>query len=271
MEIRDYYLHGEGVSVTETPNRSGAFAEGLPDTVLIHYTAGPNLSSAVNTLTNPSSRASAHIVIGRDGEIRQLAPFNIIAWHAGQSQYKERTGFNQYSIGIELDNAGELTRRNGGYYSWFGRRYAKEEVVKAVHRNETVEKYWHAFSERQIALVYDLCILLKETYNIKYILGHEEVSPNRKLDPGPAFPLDKLRDKILNPDRSQNEAESPEIPEEGVVSASSLNIRLQPDVESERAARPLPNGTKVKILEAKDGWYKVQTLLEGWVNGKYIK
>ncbi|MFN6943958.1 MAG: N-acetylmuramoyl-L-alanine amidase [Cytophagaceae bacterium] len=253
MQIKNHWLYGAEISHVNTPNKGGKFGENLPDTIIVHYTAGSSLESAVNTLTNPKIKASAHLVIGRDGKICQLAPFNSITWHAGQSQYGGRTGFNQYSIGIELDNAGLLEKRGDGYYSWFGRKYSEENVVKAVHRNETIERYWHAYTEVQLQLVYEISLLLNEKYNIQYVLGHEEVSPGRKIDPGPAFPLDKMRDKILNLNRNQNEAEDIAVPKEGIVTASRLNIRSSPDVEAEQVALPLPKGTKVQILEAKDG------------------
>ena len=90
----------------ETPNHSGRFAGDLPDTVVIHYTAGASLKSSASWLTDHRSNASAHLVIGKSGEMIQLAPFNIRTWHAGKSYWKGRNNLNNYSIGIELDNAG---------------------------------------------------------------------------------------------------------------------------------------------------------------------
>src|SRR5437868_7138213 len=98
MEIVNNLLQGTNVRFIQTPNTSGAFSNGLPDTIIIHYTAGSSAESSVKTLTTPSAKASAHMVIGRDGSITQLAPFNIVTWHAGESAYGTRSGFNKYAI-----------------------------------------------------------------------------------------------------------------------------------------------------------------------------
>lgn len=271
MDIANHWLQGNTIKHVQTPNVSGQFAAGMPDTIIIHYTAGSSAESSVRTLMDPSAKASAHLVIGRDGSITQLAPFNVITWHAGESSYGGRTGFNKYSIGIEIDNAGILTQRTDGYYSWFGRKYDEKDVVKAIHRNESSPSYWHAYTEQQILLVYDICELLKKNYNIKLILGHEEISPKRKVDPGPAFPLDKLRDRILSGARDADNDESTIVKTSGEVTASKLNIRSAPADTADKVALPLPNGSKVKIVESKNGWYKVQTVIEGWVSSKYVK
>jgi N-acetylmuramoyl-L-alanine amidase len=103
MKIENHLLSGEKIDFKNSPNISGKFKTGLLDTIVIHYTAGSSRESSVSTLINPGSKASAHLVIGRDGKITQLVPFDTIAWHAGNSSYKGRVGLNSYSIGIEID------------------------------------------------------------------------------------------------------------------------------------------------------------------------
>jgi len=270
MRIRNHLLKGgpgEHIRFKESPNYGGPLE---PDTIIIHYTAGPSVESAVETLCNPTSKASAHVVVGRDGSITQLVPFNIIAWHAGQSSYNGRTGYNKYSIGIEIDNAGLLTKSGDVYVSWFGRAYEENEVFYGVHRNETVPKYWHRYTEKQIATVQQLCSLFIQEYGINMILGHEEISPNRKIDPGPAFPLDKLRNRLLYNDRNLDGPEEVRFPLSGLVTASALNIRSGPGQLQERVAKPLPLGTKVKILKEQNGWYNVTAEINGWVSGEFI-
>ena len=125
-------------------------------------------------------------------------PFNEIAWHAGESSYGGRSGYNKYSIGIEIVNSGPLTKSGNVYRSWFGAAYNPSDVVEAIHRNQSTAKYWHVYTAEQIETVRQLCLELMEAYpNIKQILGHEEVAPTRKTDPGPAFPLDTLREQLL--------------------------------------------------------------------------
>ena len=270
MKIKNHLLKGgpgESIKWRESPNHGGPLS---PDSVIIHYTAGGDAESAIDTLCDPASKASAHLVVGRDGSITQLVPFNVIAWHAGQSSYNGRTGYNKYAIGIEIDNAGLLTKSGDVYISWFGRAYEEREVYYGVHRNETVPKYWHRYTEEQITIVQELCSLFIQEYGITSILGHEEISPNRKIDPGPAFPLDKMRDRLLQSDRNLDGPEIVDFPKPGVVTASALNIRSGPGQLQTKIARPLPRGTKVKILKAQNGWYNVAVEMKGWVSGDYI-
>jgi N-acetylmuramoyl-L-alanine amidase len=268
MEIKDHFIVGENVKkFVKSPNTSGEFDKGLPDTLVLHYTAGP-FKPALNTLTNPRVRASAHLIIDRDGSITQLVPFNIIAWHAGNSTYANRVGLNKYSIGIEIVNSGPLTKSGTVYRSWFGSAFNPSDVIEATHRNETKPSFWHTYTEEQILVVQEICQLLIDEYTIKLILGHEEIAPMRKQDPGPAFPLDRIRNKLLGESRNSNA--SAELPELGRVSANVLNIRSAPANDASKVALPLVKGTKVKILDESNGWYKVSTEIEGWILGKYI-
>lgn len=275
MEIENHFL--KGCDQVESPNRSGKFEAGAPDSIIIHYTAGTSAESSIRTLCNPEFKASSHLVVGRDGSITQLIPFDTIAWHAGRSAYEGRVGFNKYSIGIEIDNAGRLSKRGNGFVAWFGRRYDADDVVEAVHRNESGTDYWHAYSEEQITAVAEICETLIRTYPIDTILGHEEIAPKRKSDPGPAFPLDKLCERLFMSDRSQQEAELEEQESgqdggmTGLVTASKLNIRRSSRRGSPTIAPPLAKGTRVKILDQKDGWYQVEVKTMGWVKGDYIK
>jgi len=172
------------------------FKEGYPDSIIIHYTAGSTLNGAVRHLRNPKIAASAHIVIGRKGEIVQLVPFNIESWHAGRSSYKGRSGWNKFSIGIELDNNGKLNATHEGgktvYTDYWGHIIEPENV----HLRESDNTFWHTYSNDQIKICFDICHSLQSTYGINIILGHEEIAPIRKKDPGPAFPLNRLRDRI---------------------------------------------------------------------------
>jgi len=274
MNIQSHRLDKESANFKKSPNHGSKFGESLPDTIVIHYTAGSSAESSINTLTNPDVSASAHLVVGRDGSVTQLVPFDTIAWHAGKSAWSDRTGLNKYSIGIELDNAGKLTKSGSTYSAWFGKTYPEDEVIEAVHRNEESPSYWHRYTEEQISQTYELCRLLIERYDIKSILGHEEISPKRKIDPGPAFPLDKLRDKLLHADRSdlesEEEKELSKFTNPGLVKASRLNIRSGPTTSNPTIADPLQKGTKVNILEESGEWFQVEVKLTGWVAKAYV-
>ena len=103
------------------PIKGAYLPQACRDTIIIHYTAGANAESAIHTLCDRERKVSAHLVVGRDGAVTQLLPFNTIGWHAGRSHWRERTSFNQYSIGIEIDNAGPT----------FGARWPLRVVVRA--------------------------------------------------------------------------------------------------------------------------------------------
>ena len=184
------------ISYLETPNHSVRFAGDLPDTIVIHYTAGASLKSSASWLTDRRSNASAHLVIGKSGEMIQLAPFNIRTWHAGKSYWKGRNNLNNYSIGIELDNAGILEKREDGYYTTFYKKIDTANVVRAHHRLDASEKAWEAFPWEQIEMVTEVCLLLKNTYNIREVVGHDDISPTPKRGPGPAFPKQELKSRI---------------------------------------------------------------------------
>ncbi|WP_251619740.1 N-acetylmuramoyl-L-alanine amidase [Odoribacter lunatus] len=165
-----------------------------PDTIVLHYTGGADAISSAHHLARPDTDASAHIVIARDGGIIQLLPFNTIAWHAGKSEYEGRTNLNRYSIGIEMDNAGQLHRRGDRFYSWFKREYMPDEVY--THCENGQATYWHNYTLAQIQSVFAVCKLLLLNYPIQHIVGHSDIS-SRKIDPGPAFPMEKFRHQLL--------------------------------------------------------------------------
>jgi len=252
---------------------SGPFAAGQPDTVVIHFTAGPSLASAVNTFKEPGYEASAHLLIDRDGSLVQMIDFNRVAWHAGVSRWEERSGLNRYAIGIELVNAGELTPSGEGYLAWFGTRYSDSDVIQAVHRNQTEPSYWHTYTPEQIEACFEVCRVLKAQYGINMILGHEEIAPGRKIDPGPAFPLERLRDRVLTGRQVDEEAHETETQtsENATVTASLLNVRSQPSATAPLAGEPLEKGTRVEILARSGAWEKVRICREGWVHGDYTR
>ncbi len=269
LKIENHQLVGPDVQQMACPKNAVKFKSSLPDTVIIHYTAGSDALSSANFLCQPKVEASAHVVISRDGKIYQLVPFDTIAWHAGHSQFGSRTAYNQYSIGIELDNAGQLQPVGTEYQAWFGKKYLPSEVMKAIHRNQTEPAFWHVYTQEQIDTCQRLCELLKETYGILYIMGHEEISPGRKTDPGPAFPLDPMRAQVLSANRKDQE---PFVAKAGkVINANVLNIRESPSMNAAKVANPLPQGTEVTIIDEANGWYRVETKITGWVSKSYIE
>ena len=192
FSIVNHRLVGGGVIHLECPkNRRGL---GVPDMIILHYTAGSSAISSAKFLVRPDVKASAHVVIGRDGQVIQLVPFNIEAWHAGKSSYKGRSELNRYSIGIELDNLGKLRFSGDLFIAECGRVVPPDEVYTDCSGDSPT--YWHRYTARQIRVLREICTLLEETYPIRDVVGHSLITP-RKIDPGPAleFAFSEFQDK----------------------------------------------------------------------------
>jgi len=181
--------HPEGVEYIPSPDHGG---EITPEAIILHYTAGSSAKSDVRWLTmRDEIYVSAHLVIGRAGEVTQLIPFNQRAYHAGRSSWEGRQELNGWSIGIEFANWGKLRRVDNECLSWSGTLITKERIAQVA------DTYWETFYTTQLEIGKVICSLLLKTYPIKYILGHYEVAPGRKIDPGGAFPLEAFRPDVL--------------------------------------------------------------------------
>ena len=195
MIIEKGYLVGSDtdrkVKQLHCDKKSGKLVD--PEAIVLHYTAGGNAMSSAQYLARRDVDASAHVVVARDGGIIQLLPFDTVAWHAGVSEYEGRRHLNQWSIGIEMDNAGELHRRKGRFFSWFNHEYMPDEVFTDCVNGRA--RYWHRYTEAQLKTVFEICRLLVERYPIRLVLGHSDVS-SRKIDPGAAFPMDRCREEL---------------------------------------------------------------------------
>jgi len=269
MRVKNHRLcaeDGEPVNLVRSPNqRAGLSARYL----VIHYTAGASAESSVRHLTNRTSKASAHLVIARDGNITQLVPFNRIAFHAGTSRWQGHIGMNRHSIGIELDNAGKLRGGEGQWHSWFGRAYPDDEVVVAAHKFEDLESGWHDYPETQLIATMEAAEAIFAHYGLIDVLGHDDIAPERKKDPGPAFPMDSFRARLVG--RASDDFEQ-------FKTTATLNVRTGPGVQFDKLDdSPLAKGTQL-LSEVRDGsWHFVEVLdqsgeatLTGWVHGNYI-
>lgn len=198
LRIADHFLIGKDIEYFMSPNTSGAFSEGYPDSIVIHTTYTSNFDTTLRYLSSSKARSSSHLLIGRDGRIAQLVPFNYRAWHAGKGSYAGRTGFNQYAIGINLVNAGKLDKVGDRFITLFRQEIPSNQVFNATHKHEVVPGYWQKYTDIQIQTLRKVCILLAQTHKIEMIIGHEDLAPGRKLDPGPAFPdMTKFRASVV--------------------------------------------------------------------------
>ena len=270
MDVKRHRLHfddGKPVPYRRSPNQSG---EIKPRFLVFHYTAGGTASSSVNWLCDKRAKASAHLVVDRDGSITQLVDFNRKAWHAGSSRWRDVTGLNGYSIGVELANCGPLQRAGDTWRSAWGQTIENDRVVLATHPHEGHERGWEAYPEAQITVARQIALVLTTKYGLEEVVGHQDIAPGRKLDPGPAFPLEGMA--ALARGRAEDEGDL------ASVTASRLNIRVGPGTEFDTLpVAPLPQGTLVKGLAQADGWQYVEVLDEkgeahrGWVVSRYLR
>ena len=136
--------------------------------IVIHYTGMQSRIESIKRLLSPKHKVSTHYLIDRKGQILKMVDDNKIAWHAGKSKWKNYINLNKYSIGIELVNKGHE----------FG---------------------YEKFTISQVNKLIQLCKNLKNKYKIKNsnIVGHSDIAPLRKQDPGEKFPWQKLQKKKI--------------------------------------------------------------------------
>jgi N-acetylmuramoyl-L-alanine amidase len=130
-----------------------------PNYVIIHFTGQDSVAQTLKTFTLVKTQVSAHYVISRDGRVYHMLNDYLRAWHAGVSRWGSITDMNSCSIGIELDNNGT-----------------------------------EPFHPEQISSLLALLAHLKKAYNIpaSNFIGHQDIAPGRKPDPGPLFPWQTL-------------------------------------------------------------------------------
>ena len=136
--------------------------------IVFHYTGMKKESDALARLRDQRSKVSSHYFIKSNGQILTLIPERYIAWHAGISAWGKYRSINKFSIGIEISNPG--------------------------HDNK-----YKKFTKKQINSVVKLSKNLIQKYNIasKFILGHSDIAPGRKKDPGEKFPWKKLSESKI--------------------------------------------------------------------------
>ena len=188
MKIESHILTGGCVEYLRCTKCSRLLE--MADTIVLHGTDGSNAMSSAHYLARSDTSVSAHLVVARSGQVIQLLPFNVRAWHAGVSEHEGRRGLNDFSIGIEIDNAGRLHRRGNRFFSWFNKEYPPGEVFTTVENGRAA--YYHRYTRMQTDRVAEICSLLKRRYLIRWLLRHSDIT-RRKADPGPAFPFDEVK------------------------------------------------------------------------------
>jgi len=180
------------------------------EAIIIHYTGSRKAKPTRNWLTRKDgSYVSAHFLIHRDGTVDQLASLDDRCFHAGgrTSKLFGKGNVNGRTIGIELMNVGPIIPRAGD--SWMdtnGNLFKGAGISAGGKRPGRSDDYkyinWEAYPPEQLDALQDLLRkLIKEFPSVgedlkNRLIGHEEVDPKRKMDPGPAFPWEIIRNGV---------------------------------------------------------------------------
>ncbi len=146
-----------------SPNHGPRPAGQAVDMLVLHYTGMEGGAAALRRLCDPASKVSAHYLVEEDGRVFRLVPEHRRAWHAGVSCWRRHRDVNSRSIGVEIVNPG---------HAWG----------------------YRPFPEAQIAVLIPLCqgIIGRHGIPARNVVGHSDVAPNRKEDPGELFPWQRL-------------------------------------------------------------------------------
>jgi len=155
--------------------------------IVLHATYMASDEAALQRLTDPATQVSCHYYIAREGQITQLVAEADVAWHAGQSRWvfpngAEVEGLNGHSIGIELGNAGP-----------FGQTYPEGPPAHLEQAPDWTQA--ELFTEAALSSLTALLRELLARYGLgpEAVVGHDQIAPGRKTDPGPHFPWAVLR------------------------------------------------------------------------------
>lgn len=165
-----------GLDIVETPSPNCNARDAEISMIVLHYTGMRTAEEALARLCDPVAEVSAHYLIDEDGTIHRLVPEEKRAWHAGKSHWRDIPNVNSASIGIELVNPGH-------------------------------EHGYRNFTDAQMSSLIPLVAEIKERYGITRgnVVGHSDVAPARKEDPGELFnwhALAKLRLALPRPTRN---------------------------------------------------------------------
>ncbi len=192
-----------------SPNRDARPAGARVALLVLHYTGMQSAAAAIARLTDPVAKVSAHYVIDTDGAVLALVPEDCRAWHAGVAGWGAISDVNGHSIGIELVNPG---------HDWGYRPFPAAQIGALIEHGRT--------------------ILARHGLPAEAVVGHSDVAPARKIDPGELFPWAELARQGLGVWPGDC---APVAPEMGAALAGLRGIGFRPD---------LPDTTPAKVIAA---------------------
>jgi len=149
--------------VIEAPSPNFYQRRGPPDMVVLHYTGMQTGHAALERMCDPAAKVAAHYMVEEDGRVFRLVAEERRAWHAGKSWWKGETDVNAVSIGIEIVNPG---------HEWGYRPFPDAQIDAVIGLLDDIRSRWTIGNDR--------------------IVGHSDVAPARKQDPGELFPWKRL-------------------------------------------------------------------------------
>lgn len=210
------YLYGEGSSWIPwaadaiSGAKRGTYRKGYPEGLVVHWTAGwRNGLKAGNELMR--NTGMLYLLVDGEGRLAQSDSLKHHGYHAGKSSHSGATGYvsDEYA-GVELQAAGMLERRGSKYYSWFDATYPATEVVTSQRDQNIAPGHYHAYTRAQMMTLRKLIVWLylnrPDVFSIDRVVGHDEVSPGRKVDPGASLLLkpETKDQEILNMEEFRN-------------------------------------------------------------------
>jgi N-acetyl-anhydromuramyl-L-alanine amidase AmpD len=192
-------FYPEAKYIPSLPNMptNGNYRVNFPEGIIIHYTAGDQMQSGESAVKQAIDHGYAYFFIDGGGHVFQQFCLSRWGYHAGFSKcpVTGRSSVSKLYVGIEVACAGRLTDEGK---SWFGKRIAPVDIRKA-DPSYTVSGCYQTFTHMQEKSLLELCVwLCNKGVNPDLILGHYEVAPSRKDDPGPSLsvPMPKWRLKV---------------------------------------------------------------------------
>lgn len=135
-----------------------------------------------------------HVLITRDGNVRQIVPFDDAANHVSNSNWKGLSPVKNYTLGIDLENAGPLQYQNDAWYSWLGETVPDDEIVRL--KGDIKWRGWHKFTDAQIRAFFEVVCALRRAYpTIVNMVEHSQI--DTVGDPGLIFPMEELRGRLF--------------------------------------------------------------------------
>jgi N-acetylmuramoyl-L-alanine amidase len=256
-----------------------------PSVVVLHDTAGRLDKGNSARYLAETPKASVHFVVERDGSITQLVETNRLAGHAGQSTFQGRSRVNDFSVGIEIVNPGKMTRLSGGSaITWYGQEFGYgAHKLAEITTPQHGAGVWMPYEEAQIDAVYDLLMALFDGIDtLRDITTHWYISPGRKIDTNPLFPLESLRARVLgrdDPAVEAAEAQSKPVARETYLRinapSSGLNMRRGPSFDP-NVIVTIPDRAEVPVLRTGmfggTRWHLVRfDGREGWIVDRYTQ